>query len=314
MPSVLGHWMHSAPDESFPYGLHKAAHAGDLLGVLEMEEDLGSFLTAEGALHQTIDAHGRTPLFYAAQGGHVQIVRVMLRAHPEEAALNEADEHGSTALHAAAGAGHVDVVVLLIDGGSPMDVRDKLGATPLMNAAECGHVRVFRRLLEAGCDLHSRDGEGISCFMAACLYGHARVVREVMHRGYNIEETVDGQSALFIATMGLYGNVVHALLNGFCDMRTVPWPRMGGHSSVGEMISPELMRVKAMHSEHFACVLFFAFICGRHPRMGMMCTGALARCLELLDVVQTVLAQGLAPMKGCKVRGWKVTSAHAKWC
>ena len=67
MPSVLGHWVHSAPDEWFPYGLHKAAHAGDLLAVHEMEEDLGSILS--------IDAHGRTPLFYAAQGGHVQIVR-----------------------------------------------------------------------------------------------------------------------------------------------------------------------------------------------------------------------------------------------
>ena len=102
MPSVLGHWVHSAPDEWFPYGLHKAAHASDLLAVHEMQEDLGSILTADGALAWTIDAHGRTPLFYAAQGGHVQIVRVILRADPEEAGLNEADEHGMTALHAAA--------------------------------------------------------------------------------------------------------------------------------------------------------------------------------------------------------------------
>ena len=67
------------------------------------------------------------------------------------------------------------------------------------------------------------------------------------------------------------------------------------------IISPDLARVKAIHRKHFAQQLFFAFIMGRHPRLGSMSTGAHRAAMDQLDVVQTVLAQGLSPMKGLMI-------------
>ena len=123
---MLGQWLHKAPNEWLTTGTgHSAAHTVDFTLIWR--------LLQTGLSLDTADADGRTPLYYADQGGHVEVVRLLLSSSSE---INRADVDGSTPMHAAAGAGHLQVVVLLMDDGCGMDLPDKSGATPLLNAAE----------------------------------------------------------------------------------------------------------------------------------------------------------------------------------
>jgi hypothetical protein len=112
------------------------------------------------------------------------------------------------------------------------------------------------------------------------------------------------ESPLFVATGGGHEGVVWTLLAGFCDITTVHWPRLG---LVEERVDADL---KVMFRKHFNWHLFFVFVMARHPRLGSMLTGAggvfhnrthcwqlAAMALTHLDVVQTVLSQGLVPFQ-----------------
>ncbi len=81
-----------------------------------------------------------TPLFAAWEGGHLEVVRLLLRARPE---LDAARGSGETPLFAACPRGHAKVVRLLrpgLDAGCPRTD----GMTPLFAACRYGHHAVVR--------------------------------------------------------------------------------------------------------------------------------------------------------------------------
>ena len=71
-----------------------------------------------------------------------------------------ADTDGLKPLHWAADRGHVDIVRLLLARGAAVDVLDPDGQTPLHYAASCGHLEAAQALLEAGADPAAQDGDG----------------------------------------------------------------------------------------------------------------------------------------------------------
>ncbi|XP_043203719.1 acyl-CoA-binding domain-containing protein 6-like [Amphibalanus amphitrite] len=73
-----------------------------------------------------------------------------------------ADGEGLRLLHWAADRGHVDIVRLLLTRGATVDCRDADGQTPLHYAASCGHTEVARVLLEAGADPKVTDTDGVT--------------------------------------------------------------------------------------------------------------------------------------------------------
>jgi hypothetical protein len=69
-------------------------------------------------------------LAFAAQFGHVEIVRALLDAGEDPDRYNPAGTHShSTPLHQAALAGHLDVVKLLVQRGARVDIKDVLWQT-----------------------------------------------------------------------------------------------------------------------------------------------------------------------------------------
>ncbi|KAH8649012.1 ankyrin repeat-containing domain protein, partial [Ilyonectria robusta] len=63
----------------------------------------------------TRDDYGRTPLSWAAEGGHEAVVRLLLE---KGAAIEARDRYGWTPLSLAAGGGHMAVVRLLKSYGA----------------------------------------------------------------------------------------------------------------------------------------------------------------------------------------------------
>ncbi|MCA7010841.1 ankyrin repeat domain-containing protein [Wolbachia endosymbiont of Tribolium confusum] len=95
--------------------------------------------------------YGWTPLHLATKDGCVEIVNTLLKAKGIN--VNAADQDGKTPLHFAAENSHVDIVKLLIEKGADVNAAGQDGRTPLHFAAENSHVDVVKLLIEKGADI-----------------------------------------------------------------------------------------------------------------------------------------------------------------
>ncbi|XP_047050229.1 ankyrin-1-like [Lolium rigidum] len=130
-----------AKDAEGQTALHFAAGNGHL--------DMCKFLVEESGLDvNSARKTGETPMFYAALGGKVQVMRYLLD-HGADPAMPQ--ERGSTPLHNAAEEGHLEAVRLLLSKGVHVDPMDHRGA-PLHLAASKDRVEVVKVLLEHGAD------------------------------------------------------------------------------------------------------------------------------------------------------------------
>ena len=98
------------------------------------------------------DSNGTTPLMWAADNGHDQVVGELIRAG---AGVNGKSKYKQTALHSASCCGHSSVVKTLAEAGANLNVQDKDGMTPLMWAAYFGYANanVVVELIRAGADV-----------------------------------------------------------------------------------------------------------------------------------------------------------------
>ena len=141
------------------------------------------------------DTSGKTALLWASQGGHLDIMRVLVDAGAD---VQHGDTSGKTALLWACKGGHVDVVNALIDAGADVDAVDDCTTTALMAASGGGHSDVVHVLLDAGADIDATciGGEGTAlCYAAAG--GHEVLARELLARGAATE--VEGEASALAA-------------------------------------------------------------------------------------------------------------------
>ncbi|KAK6351852.1 hypothetical protein TWF718_004997 [Orbilia javanica] len=218
------------------------------------------------------DHRGRTPLSYAAEGGHGDVVELLLatgRADPDPVLLRAR----RTPLSYAAARGHVAIVkVLLTTGRADPDsmrmasVTDRTqlpyssecryhrvtpvtDRTPLSYAAEYGHVDVVKLLLETGrVDPDSVDfSRGLTPLSYAVLGGHDAVVELLLATGRVDPDTratrgkFAGRTPLSIASELGHETVVKSLLSRKADpdslsesYRFYPWdsPPYGGRTPI----------------------------------------------------------------------------------
>ena len=119
---------------------------------------------------------GLTPLMEAAQGGFVEVGKILLERGADVAATPISSSR-DTALGIAAEKGHFAFVQLLLSKNAPVDVKNKRGATPLWLACNSGHPDVVKILLQHGSDPDSMDNRKISCLVAALKNGHIWIVK-----------------------------------------------------------------------------------------------------------------------------------------
>ena len=95
------------------------------------------------------DSFGRTPLHWAARGGHSETVRALISAGaPLDADAGAGIGTILTPLIWAARGGHSETVRALLEAGARVDVTDAAGQTPLHLAARGGHSEIVTALLE----------------------------------------------------------------------------------------------------------------------------------------------------------------------
>ncbi|XP_020772993.1 ankyrin repeat domain-containing protein 66 [Boleophthalmus pectinirostris] len=130
--------------------LHQAAAAGDLSAA----EDILRHNKCDPN-QRDIDWSYKTPLHWAAAGGHTELVQLLL-AHGARACLQT--ELGWTAAHFAAESGRLGVLRLLHVHHAPMDKRDRCGDTPSRIAQIYGHKEctLFLKKAEVECQAHRK--------------------------------------------------------------------------------------------------------------------------------------------------------------
>ncbi|CAJ1447161.1 unnamed protein product, partial [Effrenium voratum] len=132
--------------------LWEAARLGDL-NLLRLS------LKANAAIDEASPG-GWTPAMYAAHGGHIEVLRILLAMRCSCAAVEGKPQrpelkkwHGDTPLHVAAEAGRPDICSLLVRaGGASLQARNHAGRSPLHSSAAAGQLKTLKMLLALKAD------------------------------------------------------------------------------------------------------------------------------------------------------------------
>src|SRR6185295_2007475 len=128
-----------------------------------------------------LNALGFSELHVAARKGDVQQVHQLLT---EGADVNvRQGKFLGTPLQYAAQLGHGEVVAILIEHSAMVDSRDATARTPLMWAAEAGHTDVVRKLLDAGADVNAKSNNDWTPLHFALSKNHTDLAQLLKERG-----------------------------------------------------------------------------------------------------------------------------------
>jgi ankyrin repeat protein len=146
----------------------------------------------------------RTPLHYAANAGHLEIVRILL----ESGANVNKRFHRTTSLHIAAEKGHLEVVQLLINSNSNINQTK-----PLYSAAQEGHLEVVQLLIDHNADVNQAGEDGWTPLHKAAREGHLGVVQLLIdHNAYLNQANRASWTPLYIATSEEHLEIVKVLI------------------------------------------------------------------------------------------------------
>lgn len=119
------------------------AHIAAAQGSVTVVEELMKF-DRQGVISARNKITDATPLQMAAEGGHAEVVKALVRAG---ASITDENKAGFTAVHLAAQYGHMQVLEVLRSSNTLRVVSKKLGVTPLHVAAYFGQADTVRELL-----------------------------------------------------------------------------------------------------------------------------------------------------------------------
>jgi uncharacterized protein len=116
-------------------------------------------LIGSGINVDQLDSSNDSPLIMAAYKGHTEIVRLLLEAGADVAAVDPGMQ--ATALHAASYAGRTEAAKLLIEFGIEIDKQGPVnGYTALHDAIWENNIETARVLIDAGANLNLKSHEG----------------------------------------------------------------------------------------------------------------------------------------------------------
>ena len=193
------------------------------------------------------DIYAKTPLHYAAEFGHGNLIELFLNMFPDdhiELWINSPTLNGKTALMLAASYGNLDIVEALIRRGADTSSTAANGQTALEHAADAGYFTIVRVLqgtkisqkstllheIKMKLDEEKRSESlnirknkpkvaanpmvGWTNLMIAAFHNIINEVKECLTQGNDDVEatTNDGRTALVLAASNGYHNVIDLLL------------------------------------------------------------------------------------------------------
>ena len=173
---------------------------------------LAKILVKAGADACGTDNTGTTCLTLAAMSGHTETVRYLVGLKGVDVNHVLAMAFSGTALFLAVEGGHREVVQILIDAGADIEARTSTGLTPLHYACGLGELAVVKVLLEAGADVCATDSEGATSLMRSAANGHTETARYLASlKEVDANHTADVDNAVNVASRNNHPDVVCVL-------------------------------------------------------------------------------------------------------
>src|SRR5215203_4017992 len=132
--------------------------------VIHGDVDAVSTFLFAGMKTDARDERGNTALIWAANGGHFEVVKLLVKRGAD---VNARGGGGGDALMAAAYQGKLDIVDFLLKSGADPKSKNARGETPLMATAYGSFPEITQRLLQAGVDINAADQQGKTALMYA---------------------------------------------------------------------------------------------------------------------------------------------------
>ncbi|XP_054473980.1 ankyrin repeat domain-containing protein 6b isoform X2 [Anoplopoma fimbria] len=163
-----------------------------------------------------VTKYGRSPLHLAAYKGHIEVVRVLLKAGCD---LDIQDDGEQTALQRAAMVGNSDVISALIQEGCALDRQDKDGNTALHEVSWHGFSQSVKVLVKAGANAHAKNKAGNTALHLACQNGHSQSSKVLLLGGSRPDNKNHvGDTCLHVAARYNHVAVIRILLGAFCSV------------------------------------------------------------------------------------------------
>ncbi|KAJ7589343.1 hypothetical protein C8J56DRAFT_32657 [Mycena floridula] len=156
-----------------------ASRTSHILAWLGLDHTLELLLSQDPTHATDIDTRGRTPLSYAAQRGHIDIVKLLLEENSDP---NICDKDQHTPLSYAAQQGHIDIVKLLLEENADPNICNKDQHTPLSYAAQWGHIDIVKLLLERNADPNICDKDQCTPLSYAAQWSRIDIVKLLLER------------------------------------------------------------------------------------------------------------------------------------
>ncbi|XP_051500708.1 ankyrin repeat and SOCS box protein 2-like [Myxocyprinus asiaticus] len=278
-------------------------HNGHLRVTVKPMNDLDPFLSAilrgdAEALRNMIHSKskildepnkdGWIPLHESAYYGHVECLKILLKASPdtinkrthnnqtplllavscknfscvehlleEGANPNIANHQRETPLHKACEKASEEIVGLLLRFGASPSTACAQGGTPLHEAVRNKNIEICKMLLQAGAKLSVRNVYGIDPLFVAAQCGAAEVLNFLIVKGGNINtQANDDASALFEASKNGHVEAVEILLSRKADLNKpnktgllpIHVAAKNGHDSIVSMLIPITNMAKVRRS------------------------------------------------------------------
>ncbi|XP_053380892.1 uncharacterized protein LOC123550294 isoform X2 [Mercenaria mercenaria] len=171
-----------------------ALHAAAAIGSLSIVH----VLIQSGASPHHQDKSLKTPLMFAAEENHPDVVSYLIKAN---AIIDAKADDGMTALHFAAKAGNVNIINMLLNSDRlDINTTDDGGWTPLIWAAEHTQVDAVKLLLKRKADPNLRDSEENTTMHWAAFSGSVAIAELLLSAGCDLDSlNMHGDRPLHIA-------------------------------------------------------------------------------------------------------------------
>ena len=169
---------------------------------------------------EVTDRFGSTPVHYAAGGGFLDIVKLLVAKGARHGSDAADKKSGRTSLHWAARQGRTEVCRYLVtELAHPLEVKAKDDTTPLQLAAWGGHIETCKWLMSQGADIMFINKWGCTAVHFAALAGHVAATQWLHDLGLDLSHAnYQGHNALHKAAYGGHRALTTWLLTGPPDL------------------------------------------------------------------------------------------------
>ena len=275
-------------------------------------EKAKKLLDADPALLSTTDPSGAPLTFYAAHGGHKEMLELLLARGAELEVDPEHNPPELTLLSTATEAGSVDVIKFLLSKGVDVDERIEYSETPLIKAAWLEKREAVKCLLDNGADPTAVDKFGSTALHYAVRKGQVDIAQVLLERGAKINlPDKDGRTPLRLAVWKGYEEAIGLLLKHGASLDIFTATALGKKKQVLSMLNedPALLQARdrykntllhwaALGNEEMVELLLEKGLATDSENTGNEQPLHIATTRRKADVAKVLLAHGADPNAG----------------